>query len=113
MNTTANATAPAHLVAAAEALEAAGCQVDLTEFNGLAWFTVALADEDVPELQVGTHPIIEGALTVSASRRHHVVPVWIETMRDVETLVASFQFWNDGVASALEPMMELAADELG
>lgn len=107
--------APAHLVAAAEALEAAGCQVEVTEFNGLAWFTVALPfDADVPELQIGTHPLIDGALLVSASRRFRVVPEWTETMRDVATLVASFHYWNDSVASALEPMFEVEVDpELG
>lgn len=106
-------TAPAHLAAAADALEAAGCQVDRGELAGLAWFTVALPfDDDVDELQVGVHPLIDGALLVSACRRYRVVPEWTESMRDVATLVASFHYWNDSVSSALEPMMEVAEDWL-
>lgn len=100
--------APAHLVAAAEALEAAGCDVTTHGTGGLWFLTLALPyDDDVAELQIGTHPLIGGALLVSACRPYLVVPEWTETMADVATLVRSFHYWNDAVSSALEPMMEL------
>ena len=69
--------------------------------------TLLAADDGVTHLLITEGDDDDEAYVVGAYGREGADPVWMEGFPTLEVLVASAQYWNDGVSSPTEPMVVL------